>query len=123
MSHHGFSDWFNYQASLKILVFAMLAGAALPGLFAVGLRLHAVGSGFVPAADGSARERNPVQVGIAWIIYAVVVAAIIVRSAVHRPRLHRPPHALPLPGSQGHVASTACRSTELPNPPLGGRAK
>lgn len=27
MSHIG--DWFNYQASLKILVFAMLAGAAL----------------------------------------------------------------------------------------------
>ena len=77
MSHHGFSDWFNYQASLKILVFAMLAGAALPGLFSVGLRLHAVGSGFVPAADGSARERNPVLVGIAWIIYGVVVAAII----------------------------------------------
>ena len=43
MSH--FSDWFNYQASLKILVFSMLAGAALPGLFALGLRLHAVGAG------------------------------------------------------------------------------
>ena len=41
MSH--FSDWFNYQASLKILIFSMLAGAALPGLFALGLRLHAVG--------------------------------------------------------------------------------
>lgn len=36
MSHLG--DWFNYQASLKILLFAMLAGAALPGLFALGIR-------------------------------------------------------------------------------------
>jgi hypothetical protein len=77
MSHHGFSDWFNYQASLKILVFAMLAGAALPGLFAVGLRLQAVGSGYVPAADGSTPQRNPVLLAIAWIIYAVVIAAII----------------------------------------------
>lgn len=41
MSHIG--DWFNYQASLKILVFAMLAGAALPGLFALGIRLQSAG--------------------------------------------------------------------------------
>ena len=50
MSH--FSDWFNYEASLKILVFAMLAGAALPGLFALGLRFQAVGAGQV-TTDGS----------------------------------------------------------------------
>jgi hypothetical protein len=37
MSHA--SDWFNYHAALKILIFSMLAGAALPGLFALGLRL------------------------------------------------------------------------------------
>ena len=42
---HEFSEWFNYQASLKILVFAMLAGAALPGLFALGIRFQAVGAG------------------------------------------------------------------------------
>jgi hypothetical protein len=74
--HHGFSDWFNYQASLKILLFSMLAGAALPGLFAVGLRLQAVGSGAVPAADGSTPQRNPVLVAIAWAIYALVVVVI-----------------------------------------------
>jgi hypothetical protein len=75
--HHGFSDWFNYQASLKILVFSMLAGALLPGLFALGLRLQAVGSGYVPNADGTAPHKNPVLVGIAWLIYALVVAVII----------------------------------------------
>ena len=75
--HHGFSDWFNYQASLKILVFSMLAGAFLPGLFALGLRLQAVGSGYVPNADGSTSQRNPVLVGIAWAIYALVVVVII----------------------------------------------
>ena len=74
MSH--FSDWFNYQASLKILVFAMLAGAALPGLFALGLRFQAVGSGQV-ATDGSAPHKNPVLLAIAWAIYALVIAVIL----------------------------------------------
>jgi hypothetical protein len=75
--HHGFSDWFNYEASLKILLFSMLAGAALPGVFALGLRLQAVGSGSVPNSDGSRPQRNPVLVGLAWAIYAVVVLVIV----------------------------------------------
>jgi hypothetical protein len=73
MSH--FSDWFNYQASLKILVFAMMAGAALPALFALGLRFHAVGAGQV-STDGSAPHKNPVLLAIAWAIFAVVLAVI-----------------------------------------------
>ncbi len=74
MSH--VSDWFNYQASLKILVFAMLAGAALPGLFALGLRFHAVGGGEV-SPDGSPPHKNPALLAIAWAIYAVVIAVIV----------------------------------------------
>lgn len=74
MSH--FSDWFNYQASLKILVFAMLAGAALPGLFALGLRVHAVGTGQV-STDGSTPHKNPALLAVAWAIYALVVLVIV----------------------------------------------
>ena len=74
MSH--FSDWFNYQASLKILVFAMLAGAALPGLFALGLRFQAVGSGHV-ATQGHPAHKNPALLAIAWAIYALVLAVIL----------------------------------------------
>jgi hypothetical protein len=74
MSHFG--DWFNYQASLKILLFSMLAGAALPGLFALGLRFHAVGGGQV-SVDGSPPQKNPALLAIAWAIYAVVVAVIL----------------------------------------------
>jgi hypothetical protein len=74
MSH--FNDWFNYQASLKILLFAMLAGAALPGLFALGLRLHAVGGGQV-SIDGGQPHKNPVLLAVAWAIYALVVAVIV----------------------------------------------
>jgi hypothetical protein len=73
MSH--FTDWFNYQASLKILVFAMLAGAALPGVFALGLRLHAVGGGQV-SIDGNPPHKNPMLLTIAWAIYALVIAVI-----------------------------------------------
>jgi hypothetical protein len=73
MSH--FTDWFNYQASLKILVFAMLAGAALPGVFALGLRLHAVGGGQV-GIDGNPPHKNPVLLTIAWAIYALVIVVI-----------------------------------------------
>ncbi|BBX40253.1 hypothetical protein [Mycobacterium simiae] len=70
-------DWFNYEATLKILVFSMLAGAALPGLFALGIRLQALGAGGA-AADGTTTPRNPVLAGLAWLIYAVVVAVIII---------------------------------------------
>jgi hypothetical protein len=74
MNH--FIEWFNYEASLKILVFAMLAGAALPGLFALGLRFHAVGGGQV-TTDGSPPHKNPVLLAIAWAIYALVIAVIL----------------------------------------------
>jgi hypothetical protein len=73
MSH--FSDWFNYQASLKILLFAMLAGAALPALFALGLRFHAIGAGQV-GTDGSSPQKSPALLAIAYAIYAVVIVVI-----------------------------------------------
>ncbi len=74
MNH--FSEWFNYEASLKILVFSMLAGAFLPGLFALGLRLQATGNGQV-SAGGGRPQKNPVLVGLAWLIYALVVVVIL----------------------------------------------
>jgi len=73
---HGFSDWFNYEASLKILVFSMLAGAALPGLFALGLRLQAVGAGQV-SIHGEAPQKNQALLAIAWLIFALVIAVIL----------------------------------------------
>lgn len=74
--HNHFSDWFNYKATLKILVFSMLAGAALPAMFALGIRLQAVGSPGV-GADGDTQQSKPLFVALAWLIYAVVVVVII----------------------------------------------
>lgn len=73
MSH--FSDWFNYQASLKILVFSMLAGAALPGLFALGLRFQAIGAGQA-SSDGTSPQKNPALLVLAFAIYALVLVVI-----------------------------------------------
>lgn len=72
-------DWFNYEATSKILVFSMLAGAALPGLFALGIRLQALGAADTgTGTEGTTAPRNPVLSGLAWLIYAVVVAVIII---------------------------------------------
>lgn len=70
------SAWFNYQATLKILIFSMLAGAALPALFALGVRLQAVGAGSI-GIGGATPKRNPVLIAIAWLIYALVVAVVV----------------------------------------------
>lgn len=75
MSHFG--DWFNYQASIKILIFSMLAGAALPGLFAVGIRLQAAGAGDVSLSGSEGGHRNPTLTALAWLIYALVVGVIL----------------------------------------------
>ena len=47
------STWFNYQASLKILVFGLVLGSGLPALFALGVRAGAAGAGVV-GSDGTA---------------------------------------------------------------------
>lgn len=64
------SAWVNYTAIVKILVFSLLVGAALPALFAVGVRMRAAGP------DGS--PRHPVLAVLSWLIFAVVLAAIVI---------------------------------------------
>ncbi len=72
-----FGEWFNYEATLKILLFGMLAGAALPALFALGIRLQAAGASDI-STDGAAPPRNPVLTALAWAIYGLVLAVIII---------------------------------------------
>jgi hypothetical protein len=74
MSH--FREWFNYEASLKILLFALLAGAALPGLFALGIRFQAVGAGHA-GSGGADSPKNPVLLALGYAIYALVVVVIV----------------------------------------------
>jgi hypothetical protein len=65
------SEWFDFAATVKILVFGLLVGALLPGLFAVGMRVSAGGG----AAGAPARK--PVLVALSWVIYALVLAAVV----------------------------------------------
>ncbi|OBI52677.1 hypothetical protein A5707_12120 [Mycobacterium kyorinense] len=69
------STWFNYAATLKILVFGLLVGAALPALFALGVRLGAAGAGI--SGDAVTRKR-PALVALSWTMYAVVLAAVVI---------------------------------------------
>ena len=69
-------EWFNYEASLKILVFAMLAGAALPALFALGIRFQAVGAGHA-GTDGADSPRNPALLALGYAICGLVVVVIL----------------------------------------------
>ena len=70
-------DWFNYEASLKILLFSVLAGGLLPGLFALGIRFQAVGAGHAGSDGGADSPKNPVLLAVAYAIYAVVLVVIL----------------------------------------------
>lgn len=70
--------WINLSAIWKIVVFAMVAGAGLPALFAIGMyslsrggRAQAAGADSDVVVGGS-----PVGVVIAAVCFLVVLAAI-----------------------------------------------
>ena len=72
------STWFNYEASLKILVFGLLLGSGLPALFALGVRVGAAGAG-VEGSDGTAvGHKNPALTALSWVVYSVALVAVVI---------------------------------------------
>jgi hypothetical protein len=72
------STWFNYEASLKILVFGLLIGSGLPALFALAVRAGAIGAG-VQGSDGTAvGHKNPALTALSWVIYALALVAVVI---------------------------------------------
>lgn len=69
-------SWWNYTATMQILVAGLLIGAGLPALFAIGVRLNAEGVG-VAEHGGAVAHRNPVLIALGWLIFALVLAAVI----------------------------------------------
>jgi hypothetical protein len=69
------SSWFNYAATLKILVFGLLVGAALPALFAFGVRMGVAGAGI---GDHAVPRRRPALTALSWAIFALVLLAVAV---------------------------------------------
>ncbi|HET9874955.1 MAG TPA: hypothetical protein VFQ37_04220 [Mycobacterium sp.] len=73
------SQWFNYTATAKILVFGVLVGAALPALFAVAMRVHAAGTGVLASADGAGSDRRkPALIALSWAIFMLVLTVVII---------------------------------------------
>ena len=72
------THWFNYQASLKILVFGLLLGSGLPALFAIAVKVGAAGAG-IQGADGAAvAHKNPALTAISYAIYALALVAVAI---------------------------------------------
>ncbi|MGB8211847.1 MAG: hypothetical protein WCF69_30520 [Mycobacterium sp.] len=72
------STWFNYEASLKILIFGLLLGSGLPALFALGVRAGAAGAG-VEGSDGAAvGHKNPALTGLSWLLYSLTLVAVVI---------------------------------------------
>ncbi|MFT4215023.1 MAG: hypothetical protein QM622_09645 [Microbacterium sp.] len=65
-------------AALRVLVVGALFGAGLPALFAIGLRLQAVGAGESGVADATdVVPRRPGLTVVAYLLFAIVVAAVV----------------------------------------------
>ena len=72
------STWFNYEASLKILIFGLLLGSGLPALFALAVRAGAVGAGVAGTAGTAVRHKNPALTAISWALYALALVAVLI---------------------------------------------
>jgi hypothetical protein len=72
------STWFNYEASLKILVFGLVLGSGLPALFALGVRAGAAGAG-AEGSDGTAvGQKNPALTALSYTLYALALVAVVI---------------------------------------------
>lgn len=67
------TGWFDYAATAKILFFGLVAGAALPALFAVAVRLGPAGDGAVDVPV----ERSRRQRMLRWMIFALLLVIVI----------------------------------------------
>ncbi len=68
--------WFNYIATLKILFFGLLVGAALPATFALGVRFGAEAG--AEANAGALTARRTALTALSYLSYALVVTAVTV---------------------------------------------
>lgn len=72
------NHWFNYQASLKILLFGLILGSGLPALFALAVRAGSAGAG-VQGSDGAAvAHKNPALLAVSYAIYALALVAVLI---------------------------------------------
>ena len=71
------SEWFNYVATFKILVFGLLLGAGLPAVFALAVRVNAAGAGDTDSG-GVLAQKNPMLSALSWVIFGLVLVAVLI---------------------------------------------
>jgi hypothetical protein len=76
MSH--LNHWFNYQASIKILIFGLILGSGLPALFALAVRTGAAGDGVIGSDGAAAQHKNPALTAISYALYALALVAVTI---------------------------------------------
>jgi hypothetical protein len=76
MSH--LNHWFNYQASVKILLFGLILGSGLPALFALAVRAGASGQGLIGFDGAAVKQKNPALTAISYALYALALAAVVI---------------------------------------------
>jgi hypothetical protein len=76
MSH--LNHWFNYQASIKILIFGLILGSGLPALFALGVRAGAAGDGVIGSNGAAVKQKNLALTAISYALYALALVAVII---------------------------------------------
>ena len=76
MSH--LNHWFNYQASLKILMFGLILGSGLPALFAIAVRVGAAGDGVIGSEGAAVQHKNPALTAISYALYALALVAVVI---------------------------------------------
>lgn len=69
-------DWIDLSALAKIVIGALICGAGLPALFAVGLRLLHAGSAGSDSDSDQLVGSNPIGIAAACVCFAVVLAAV-----------------------------------------------
>jgi len=72
------NHWFNYEASLKILIFGLALGSGLPALFALAVRVGAAGAGGQGSGNEAVAHKNPALTALSWALYALTLAAVVV---------------------------------------------
>ena len=72
------NHWFNYEASLKILIFGLLLGSGLPVLFALGVRAGSAGVGVQGSNGAAVAHKNPALTALSYALYALALTAVVI---------------------------------------------
>jgi hypothetical protein len=72
------NHWFNYEASLKILIFGLLLGSGLPVLFALGVRAGSAGAGVQGSNGAAVAHKNPALIALSYALYALALTAVVI---------------------------------------------